>query len=378
MMTNKMNFKVRYIAGLFLLFQTFGQSAFGQNKALKDYLLSKIQYTPAAIQAKTSGQIIAQVKINEKGEAKKIEFIRALGSGLYESVESAIKSVGDWNQYWSGWHGEVDLRLPIQFIHRSQSNSLDSNDLLVYVYDYRSNHDAHRYGSWEVKEKMPEFSKGGEDGLNEYLGRKIKYPKKAIQKMVSGKIMTSFVVDSNGQITNLKLLQGIGEGCDEEALKVITEMPKWTPGMQNGRKVNVHYLLPISFTTGTPLSNYRSNSLIVMDTLKLYSHDSIYARFPGGFNGLRDSFKAHFQFPEISETEQLNSIDLDLKVTIQADSNLSIIPPADEKQQMYYQAAKKALEEIKKHLIPAMYRQKYIPQEFLFRFRYRKVDPASK
>jgi hypothetical protein len=115
-----------------------------------------------------------------------------------------------------------------------------------------------------------------------------------------------------------------------------------------------------------------------MDTLKLYSHDSIYARFPGGFNGLRDSFKAHFQFPEISETEQLNSIDLDLKVTIQADSNLSIIPPADEKQQMYYQAAKKALEEIKKHLIPAMYRQKYIPQEFLFRFRYRKVDPASK
>lgn len=94
---------------------------------MKDYLFREVEYTPAAVQAKTSGQIIAQVKIDENGEAKKIEFVRALGSGLYESFENAIQSVGDWNHYWSGWHGEVDLRVAIQFIDRSQSNSLDSN-----------------------------------------------------------------------------------------------------------------------------------------------------------------------------------------------------------------------------------------------------------
>lgn len=374
-MTNKINLKVRYIAGLFLIFQALSLSTVAQNKALSEYLLGKIQYTPTAVEAKTSGQVIAQVKINEKGEATKIEFIQALGAGLYESVEAAIKSVGDWNQYWSGWHAELDLRIPIQFIHRSQSNSLDSNELLVYMYDYRTNHDAHRFGSWEVLEKMPEFSKGGEDGLNEYLARKIKYPKKAIQKMVSGKIMTSFVVDSSGQIANLKLLQGIGEGCDEEALKVIREMPKWSPGIQNGRKVNVRYLLPISFTTGIPLSNFRSNSLIVLDTLKLYSHDSLFVQFPGGLNGLKDSFKAHFQFPETTEND---SMDLDLKVTIESDTNFTLLAPAAEKQQIYYQAAKKALDEIKKYVIPANYRQKYIPQEFLLRLRYRKADPNSK
>jgi protein TonB len=92
-------------------------------------------------------------------------------------------------------------------------------------------------------EKMPEFN----GNLYDYLGNEIKYPKVALESNVSGKVLVSFVVDINGNIGQVELLQKIGFGCDEEAVRVIKNMPVWTPGEQNKRKVNVKIVLPIVF-----------------------------------------------------------------------------------------------------------------------------------
>jgi protein TonB len=61
-------------------------------------------------------------------------------------------------------------------------------------------------------------------------------------------VFVNFVVDQNGNIADVKVLRGIGGGCDEEAIRVIKSMPKWTPGKQNGRTVKVSFNVPISFT----------------------------------------------------------------------------------------------------------------------------------
>lgn len=99
---------------------------------------------------------------------------------------------------------------------------------------------------FQFVEEPPMFP-GGEDKLMEYLGRNIKYPVKARDNGISGRVYITFVVDSSGSIKDVKILKGI-EGLNEEALRVVNMMPKWTPGKQNGRNVMVQYNLPIVFS----------------------------------------------------------------------------------------------------------------------------------
>lgn len=97
-----------------------------------------------------------------------------------------------------------------------------------------------------IVEKMPEFP-GGVDALFSYLGSNIDYPAMARDARIQGKVYITFVVDSNGGITGVKVLRGIGGGCDEEAIRVVKGMPKWAPGRQRGKAVRVQYNLPINF-----------------------------------------------------------------------------------------------------------------------------------
>lgn len=97
-----------------------------------------------------------------------------------------------------------------------------------------------------ILEKMPEFP-GGEGELFSYLGSNVTYSKKARKNKISGKVNINFIVDTDGSITNVWVVRGIGGGCDEPALEVVKKMPNWEPGTQRGVKVQVRYFLPISF-----------------------------------------------------------------------------------------------------------------------------------
>ncbi|MGX7685670.1 energy transducer TonB [Flectobacillus sp. BAB-3569] len=95
-------------------------------------------------------------------------------------------------------------------------------------------------------EKMPEY-KGGIRALGEYLNKNLKFPSQAQRAGVGGKVFVSFVVMGDGSISQLSVSKGIGFGCDEEALRVVSKMPNWIPGKQSGRPVSVRFTLPITF-----------------------------------------------------------------------------------------------------------------------------------
>ena len=99
---------------------------------------------------------------------------------------------------------------------------------------------------YTVVEKQPTFQ-GGQEGLIKFLVENIKYPAEAKEKGIEGKVFVSFVVMANGSVKDVKILKGIGGGCDEEAMRVISMMPKWNPGTEKGKPVNVAFNLPISF-----------------------------------------------------------------------------------------------------------------------------------
>lgn len=95
-------------------------------------------------------------------------------------------------------------------------------------------------------EFMPEFP-GGTAALMKYLGANIKYPTISQEMGSMGKVIVQFVVDKDGTITNPEVARGVDAYLDKEAIRVISSMPKWKPGMQNGKKVRVKYTVPVVF-----------------------------------------------------------------------------------------------------------------------------------
>ncbi len=100
--------------------------------------------------------------------------------------------------------------------------------------------------AFEKVEKMPAYP-GGHDALVKFMIENIKYPEAAKKAKVQGTVFVSFIVKADGTVTDTKVLRGIGSGCDEEALRVVGLMPKWTPGENKGKKVDVAFNLPVKF-----------------------------------------------------------------------------------------------------------------------------------
>ena len=97
-----------------------------------------------------------------------------------------------------------------------------------------------------IVEKMPEFP-GGIDAMQEFLAKNIEFPTAATEIGIQGTVYLYFVVEKDGSITHIKTLRGIGGGCDEEAERVISKMPKWNPGNQRGKPVRVSFNIPVIF-----------------------------------------------------------------------------------------------------------------------------------
>ena len=93
---------------------------------------------------------------------------------------------------------------------------------------------------------FPEFQ-GGQVKMSKFIAKNLHYPEIAKRAGIQGKVLITFVVDKTGKIKNAKVLEGIGTGCDEEALRVINSMPKWKPGKHSGKKVDVQITMPIMF-----------------------------------------------------------------------------------------------------------------------------------
>jgi len=83
--------------------------------------------------------------------------------------------------------------------------------------------------------------------ISQYLSENIVYPVDARKANIEGRVIARFVIEMDGAVTNATIVHGIGGGCDEEALRVVSKMPRWKPGRNNGKPVRVYFTLPIVF-----------------------------------------------------------------------------------------------------------------------------------
>lgn len=117
----------------------------------------------------------------------------------------------------------------------------------VFVVELEEEEEVEEEQIFLVVENMPEYP-GGEEAMYQFIGQNIEYPRMAKENGICGRVFISFVVERDGSVTDVKILRGIGGGCDEEAVRVIKKMPRWSPGKQRGKPVRVQYRMPIKFT----------------------------------------------------------------------------------------------------------------------------------
>ncbi len=176
---------------------------------------------------------------------------------------------------------------------------------------------------YNIVEQMPEFP-GGAEAMMKSIAGNIKYPEAAIDKNIEGRVFVSFVIEKDGSVSNVKVLRGIGGGCDEEAARVISSMPKWKPGKQKGEFVRVSYQIPIMFKLGKTNDEYKTTVKTVVagddehswkastatipdnpakekmqpDKNGVYQIVEEMPRFPGDDKALMEYLQSNLQVPE--------------------------------------------------------------------------------
>lgn len=118
-----------------------------------------------------------------------------------------------------------------------------------------------RISEWmgDIVGRQPYFP-GGQQALLDFLRQNVNYPEQAKKDSIEGRVVVGFVIDTDGSITDPKIVRSVHPLLDAEALRVVKLMPKWEPGSENGTPVKVKYNLPISFKIGEPSSLPTDNS----------------------------------------------------------------------------------------------------------------------
>jgi TonB family protein len=239
---NKWILKENFYSGKLKYLAEYGDKklTIKSGKFIDYYPWGKIKYVGEYIDNKKNGNWISYFE-NEKIKSKE-EYLNGNKNGqwIFNNENGKIDSITNFNN-----------DLPTSNILYFESGEK------CYEEKYLDNK-KHEYIYWDKKGNvttetenciMPEFP-GGIDALMSYLKFKIRYPEQALKKHVEGIIQVKFIIDKDGNVDSPKLLNNIGGGCDEEALRTVRAMPKWIPATKCGRKVPVIFILPISFRFG--------------------------------------------------------------------------------------------------------------------------------
>lgn len=100
--------------------------------------------------------------------------------------------------------------------------------------------------TWDIPETQPSFP-GGKQKLMEFLASNTHYPEECLKDSIEGRVVVSFMIERNGEITDIKVVKGVHPAMDNEAVRVVSMMPKWCPGKINGQSRRVRYTLPFTF-----------------------------------------------------------------------------------------------------------------------------------
>ena len=197
----------------------------GGETALMKYISEHLVYPQEAKNAGVEGRVFVGVVVTEDGSLACFKVLRGLGYGCDEAALEVFMGMPKWMPaIQRGKAICYPYEVPVIFGHKQEV----VEEIINAV------------------ENMPEYP-GGFDALIDFVKANLVYPQEAIDAGIEGKVFVGFIVEKDGSISSIKLLRGIGHGCDEAAMEVVRKMPKWKPAMQRSKPVRIEYMFPVTF-----------------------------------------------------------------------------------------------------------------------------------
>ena len=227
---------------------------------MMQYLSDNIQYPEQAKNAGIEGRVIVSFIVGKEGLIKDAQVEKSVDPELDAEAIRVVAGMPRWTPGKS--HGEpVDVKysIPINFQltqpQQEQSSPFDEIIPVSSPEEMEKEHDTFEISEKDKKviedtfdnvEITPEFP-GGVQGLLNYMRATIKYPDQARKDTIQGRVLVTFVINKDGSIVEPEVVKSAHPLLDDEALRMVKEMPAWKPGEQNGKPVRVKYTIPVNF-----------------------------------------------------------------------------------------------------------------------------------
>jgi len=227
----------------------------GGQGALLQFLAKSIKYPVIAQQNGIQGRVTCSFVVGKDGGIRNIEVIRGVDPSLDLEATRVISMMPKWKPgMQKGKEVSVKYTVPVTFRLQGKEDNKPTplpageGDNEITVVGYGEQKSADTSGQvFAIVEKMPQFP-GGEKAINEFISKTLQYPVIAQENGIQGKVVCSFIINQDGSVTDAEVVSGVDPSLDREALRIVSAMPKWTPGTQRGKAVRVKYTMPVTFT----------------------------------------------------------------------------------------------------------------------------------
>ncbi len=215
----------------------------GGEAAMMKFVANNVKYPQEARDKEIDGRVFISFVVEKDGSVSNVEVKRGIGGGCDDEAVRVVKAMPKWKPgKQKGEPVRVSYMLPVNFKLTDDIPMKSVKKTEANKPEMKPNAD----GVYQIVEEMPQFP-SGETKMMEYIAKNINYPQEARDKGIEGRVFIGMVIEKDGSVSNVRVLRGIGGGCDEEAVRVISSMPKWKPGKVGGEPVPVSYMLPVNF-----------------------------------------------------------------------------------------------------------------------------------
>lgn len=244
----------------------------GGIEAFYKYLNENLTYPEEARKNNIQGRVYVTFVVEKDGSITDVKVLRGIGGGADEESVKLLSTMPKWRPgIQNGFVVRQQYTVPIKFtltdptvsttpasapkdLNPSPVNDSRQADPASTSNSFNNGHNV----LFTAVEHSAEYP-GGLNSLYRFLSRTIHYPSEARERNIQGKVSLTFIVETDGSLTNIRVLHDPGYGMGAEAVRAISQSPKWKPGEQNGRAVRQQYTMPISFSLNdTKLSSTKA------------------------------------------------------------------------------------------------------------------------
>jgi len=292
--------------------------------SLRAYLEQRIVYPKEALQKKIQGQVLITFVVQPDGQLSDMSILRGADLPLDKEAMRVVRSMPRWVPgKENGIAVAKSVTIPITF-------KLPTSSSATYAPNPTSQREAKNQ---EVEDNLRPMFPGGDQALIAYMSDNLVYPEEAVKKQLQGRLLVRFVVEPDGQLSQVGIHRSIHPLLDAEAVRMVKSMPRWIPARNNGVAVAAPMMLPITFKLPSQglaslvdrLQKSNVKQVTEPDSIPVIDENNTDIErplFPGGDQGFYDFLRSKLEYPEV-EYRNRNQGEVHLRFVVDVDGSIS-------------------------------------------------------